>query len=458
MATAASAVASAAITPWKARPLLPSPFVSYRFTKLRFYRSVANGEKRQLLLCLDAVDKIPGTETFGLDYDTAIEANAIICGNRFDGRLARILSDGSCDHTLVKRPSNGIILSGDYCFCIPQLPQIDDCSVPPVWDYPVVKEFRDWSFPMSIPSRWANSHFEFRPESGACCLTFSTYSTEEAHLIPDAEALWFSENQMASYGGNIGSEANTLTLRADIHRCLDTTRFTFVPKGSNNTVVCHFLVAQNTGGSGELFYNYHDVPISAREKASEFLFARFAYSIFKLPLTVCYIKAGSGKFKILVRGEEKVMTPPEMNAKWGPFAGARPNNSSSKRARTTTPATSAKDGGGDDSDGSDHDAWQPTAMDPTDVQERHRQLDDWLTALPEQQDDDVETPQQPVPSKLSPTLQPRPDAADAAVADTFQVPVMGSIENLQLLPASKRHRPPQPAAEQSRSREAKKEN
>jgi hypothetical protein len=453
--TSTSITASATIPPWKARPLATDPFISYGFTKLNFYRPNTNGDL-QLLLSLDAVDKIPYTEIFGLDYDTAIEANAIICGNRFDGRLARMMPDESCDVTLMMKPSNGILPPGNYYFCIPQQPQLQKNNeiVPPIWDYPVVKEFRDWMFPRPIPYRWANAQFEFRSSpSTPCCLTFNTYSTDEAHLIPDAEIRWFSENKMGSYGGNIGSEQNTITLRTDIHRCLDNARFTFIPKGSSRTVVCHFLVATTKSGSGELFHNYHDVPISVINKSQHFLFARFAYSLFKLSLTVCYIKTGSGIFKILIKDEEKTMTAPEMNAKWGPFAGVRSSNSR-KRPSTTAPDGSAKDSG--DGNGSDIDIWQPTTMNPTEVQERSRQLDDWLMALPEQQDDgDVKILPQTGPNKLPSTPKPRPSAA---MADIVQMPILGSVENLQPSPASKHLQPLQSAANQQSSREAKKEN
>jgi hypothetical protein len=449
------ATAPSAIPPWEARPHVPNPFISYNFAKLNFYRPEgAKGKQGQLLLTLDAVDKIPGTEIFGLDYDTAIEANAIICGNRFDGRLARMMPDGSCDITLVVKPSHGILLPDNYYFCIPEQPQspqlqIDNEQVPGVWDYPVVKEFRDWIFPKPIPSRWANCQYKYlAPTPGTtCCLTFNTYSTDEAHLIPDSEICWFSENEMTAHGGGIRSEQNTMTLRTDIHRCLDNARFAFIPKGNDNTVICHFLVARNKTGSSELFHNYHDVPISIIDKAPQFLFARFAYSIFKLPSTVIFIKGGSKEYKILVKGEEKIMTASQMNPRWGPFFSARYSNSS-KRARTTAPDKSAEDSGDDRSDG-DKDSWLPTAMNPTELQERHRQLDDWLVTLPEQ-DDDVEIPPQPGPSRLSPTLQLEPDAA---VTETVQTPILGSIGNIQLEPASKGHQP-----QQRRSRETQKEN
>lgn len=400
MATTSSSAAAPAAAPalTTPRPLLPDPYVPHDLENVQVIRPDGDENMGRLLLVLAALDKIPGTDIFGLDYDTAIEACAINCGNRFDGRLACMMPDGSCDRALVKRPANGLLLPGRYCFFTPEQPQVDDESVPPVWDYPVVKEFRDWSFPQTLPFRWANAKYEFRPSlcpspGPSCCLTFSTYSTDEAHLIPNIEVSWFNENQMFLFDGGIGSVHNILALRTDLHRQFDKAHFAFIPKHSTNTMVCHFLTTKHDTG-GELVRDYHNVPMSVTDNVRQFFFARFAWSIFKQPLVLGGLKMSSREFKILVKSKEVVMKPSEMNPNWGPTAGAGASSSSKRRRATTTTADDgAKDsidsseGGSSSSSGGGgyQDAWHPTPMDPADAEARYRQLDDWLVTLPEQQ-------------------------------------------------------------------------
>jgi hypothetical protein len=61
--------------------------------------------------------------------------------------------------------------------------------------------------------------------------------TDVAHIVPLAEEVWFNKYDMIRCGNKhtslrpgVNDDANTMLLRADLHRSLDKRRFTFLPK------------------------------------------------------------------------------------------------------------------------------------------------------------------------------------------------------------------------------------
>lgn len=112
----------------------------------------------------------------------------------------------------------------------------------------------------------------------------SGYSTalEVAHLVPFHEQEWFSRNRMSHYNNDrtldasniLRDQNNAILLRADLHQAFDHRRFAFFPKNESSFVV-HIL--EHTPDLGPLF---HNTQVDICKASIEFLFARFAWSIF----------------------------------------------------------------------------------------------------------------------------------------------------------------------------------
>lgn len=201
-------------------------------------------------------------------------------------------------------------------------------SQTPPAPYPVVPSFRDWRFPHEqLPSEWSSSHQppppppKPAPNSALpapthvvplpaapppCCVTALRTGVERCHLVPQAGLLkeWFISNAMAQYASDpargIADMANIAVMRSDIHSMFDASRFAIVPKPSagSSTPSAGSSASVSTGstsyalavhvlneGFDELTPLYHNVSIqssSADVFGSEFLFARFALSLFPL--------------------------------------------------------------------------------------------------------------------------------------------------------------------------------
>jgi HNH endonuclease len=112
-------------------------------------------------------------------------------------------------------------------------------------------------------------------------MTLNEESVKMAHLVPVSQRQWFDINEMALYTRSTGTDKmkhpmNMIKLRSDIHTIFDAKRFTIVPKEKLLTV--HTF---NEMAISEVFRLYHNVPIQQFEAGVEFLFARFAYTIFE---------------------------------------------------------------------------------------------------------------------------------------------------------------------------------
>ena len=115
---------------------------------------------------------------------------------------------------------------------------------------------------------------------------------EVAHLCPQIETDWFKSNGMFRYvsqttrqgSRTINDPANCLLLRADLHRGFDKLDFVFVPK--DDDVLATHVVERNP----EFQVLYHNARLHQTGAAPEFLFARFAYTIF--PSLACFLQLG----------------------------------------------------------------------------------------------------------------------------------------------------------------------
>jgi hypothetical protein len=112
---------------------------------------------------------------------------------------------------------------------------------------------------------------------------------EVAHVVPQSQSSWFNRNQMHSYIDDprrstdaVADASNALLLRSDLHFAFDQQKFVFVPKAPSDSglpeLVTHIMVY-----SREHRQLYHNAKLhSIHGVRKEFLFARFAWTIFPL--------------------------------------------------------------------------------------------------------------------------------------------------------------------------------
>ena len=218
--------------------------------------------------------------------------------------------------------------------------------------WPVVPTFQEYRFPDTLPDIWsrcASMHVEIASSSSQsatsvavrardirCKVTGWEDGTEVAHLVPDHERKWFLSNNMSRYNEEntldpenlLRDPNNLLLLRSDIHTQFDDRKLVFFPKAPG-TYVIHMLKP-----SKETLPLYHNTTIDLASCAIEFLFARFAWSIFpalsgflswpdRTRLVVCTDKN---------TGERKATESTSITL--SPLVSASRSSSPSKRSRT----------------------------------------------------------------------------------------------------------------------------
>jgi hypothetical protein len=184
--------------------------------------------------------------------------------------------------------------------------------------YPIFPSFDHWAFPHGkLPSVWkldiprAAEHPTPRQSTLneailsrdiRCRITNHIEGTECAHLVPRSESLWFQQNLMSLYGKQprpgcepVDNPRNAILLRSDIHTSFDYKRFAFVPKPklaecSTGSVayVTHIFCSPEPHELTALYHNVAVQPLTG--VAPEYLFARFAWTIFQFVST--FLQAG----------------------------------------------------------------------------------------------------------------------------------------------------------------------
>lgn len=148
---------------------------------------------------------------------------------------------------------------------------------------------------MTAPS---NIEIYLRVHDGNLCrVTGYGDAVDKAHIVPDMESQWFDWNYMSRYihnhlleeGETLLDIRNLILLRSDVHRVFDGQILAFVPKSAGQaadsseptalpSLVTHFL-----GPTSALHRLYHNITLhELSDVCPEFLFARFAWSLFPL--------------------------------------------------------------------------------------------------------------------------------------------------------------------------------
>lgn len=133
-----------------------------------------------------------------------------------------------------------------------------------------------------------------------CRVTAFESGTQVAHLIPNHERQWFLSNSMDIWNidrtldtDNLLRDAsNAVLLRSDIHSAFDQRQFVFFPKDTEGFAL-HML--EPTSDIGQL---YHNTRVRIHQCSLEFLYTRFAWSIFP---SLAGFLSRPGKSRLVVR-------------------------------------------------------------------------------------------------------------------------------------------------------------
>ncbi|KAI0130898.1 hypothetical protein F4814DRAFT_404152 [Daldinia grandis] len=180
--------------------------------------------------------------------------------------------------------------------------------------YPVTLNFMNWVFPKKdIPKPWkshehvayasdpvdsetANAHIE------PCIISGNGNAVDCAHVIPRICKRWYIENNMHRYiTGAKGSKPfdsyhNTFPLRPDIHRQFDYSHLTLVPKRDESNsykLAIHVLMPPGRSNNFDLqvIEQYHNhVCRAIKGVPPEYLFVRFAWSLFNSMVLVLFLR------------------------------------------------------------------------------------------------------------------------------------------------------------------------
>ncbi|KAI6350689.1 hypothetical protein MCOR25_010472 [Pyricularia grisea] len=249
-----------------------------------------------------------------LDYDLALVCCYILAAVNWDKGYLAVKQQSSL-FKKVQRPSDGLLCGREYFFCL------EDVAVSE--KYPIVHSFHNWRFPHNnLPPQWARLDVpEYRPpqllkgpsvimvRDGSCRISGFTNAVELAHLIPVKEKEWFTSNGMSRYCRHTTSihqimsdDRNILLLRSDLHHLFKTRRIALVPKlvdmdtSLPPQLLGHILEPRASTQLIPLYHNRFLQHVQGLSK--EFLFARFAWSLFtneRIPFV-----AWSGIFNIFV--------------------------------------------------------------------------------------------------------------------------------------------------------------
>ena len=189
--------------------------------------------------------------------------------------------------------------------------------------YPIVKEFSTFKFPDRIPDHWYDTRPSARLRRGMGAASASDMSVHVvnrdqhctmtkrafcaffhivlmssvlirwtvmivnrcAHLIPKAEAAWFTANEMNVYSienqkAGVDTHTNGISLRDDVRRCLDACAFVFFPVHGSDKFMAYFV---DDGYWPDYTEAFHRRLVTIHPSvAVEFIYARFAYNVIKL--------------------------------------------------------------------------------------------------------------------------------------------------------------------------------
>ncbi|KAI2778998.1 hypothetical protein F4815DRAFT_222234 [Daldinia loculata] len=252
----------------------------------------------------------------GLDYDLVIYACCIVAGNAWPLEMKN-------QKRIDKRPDGGK-LGYVYLSRSKKPNEQEAIARPNNVHYPFTPTFDHWIFPHGdLPPPWQkvaisqpactaglsdDSRQATLTRDQTCRITNSYTALERAHIIPSSANRWYRANAMGLYTGPMGIDSmeNSMALRRDVHHLWDKNmEIILLPKERENKyhLVSHALKPTRVTFK-EIKKQYHNLECQdLYEIRREYLFARFAWSIFHAN-TVTIHKAGKGPYKLLLSVED----------------------------------------------------------------------------------------------------------------------------------------------------------
>ncbi|KAI0843793.1 hypothetical protein F5Y00DRAFT_250221, partial [Daldinia vernicosa] len=223
-------------------------------------------------------------------------------------------------------PDDGILPVGAYYLHDPLFATDEESP------YPVTPNFHHWEFPHdNVPSLWLEGHgiqpnpshlYAISPgtfrdkvlvRDESCRMTLARGGVEQAHWVPISADDWFNDNTMKRYHSEetavgVRDVANTILLRSDVHKIWDSKDMTFVPKRRPDGtcgLVMHMLSALHAGARQEKLELWHNrQPHTLYGIRPEFVFARFAWTIFNNRLFCIFNSKRPQGWRIRVREDD----------------------------------------------------------------------------------------------------------------------------------------------------------
>ncbi|KAI1406800.1 hypothetical protein F5Y13DRAFT_176313 [Hypoxylon sp. FL1857] len=206
--------------------------------------------------------------------------------------------------------------------------------------YPIVPHFNHWKFPDTLPISWralrpnvpapvpsTSGTNVSRPRTPSaydsdrtpCPLTGQVTTLESSHILPQTTKTFIKNNDMRRFLSSDKSKAthlnpsNKIYFREDVHTLWDANALVFVPKPDSSNenrsrLVCHVLnpPGKSVDSDLEIHTLYHNIPILQIRNPLEFLFARFAWSLFTSSVIVLFADDdGKTKYSVLLRDGKK---------------------------------------------------------------------------------------------------------------------------------------------------------
>ncbi|KAH8701326.1 hypothetical protein GQ44DRAFT_732977 [Phaeosphaeriaceae sp. PMI808] len=288
-------------------PSIPQPLRRWQI----FFRHPGYDDSNNVLFKLYAMDtdtdgshntEQDGSQALGIPglyAQFALDACAVIAGNRTDGWLSTLRDPDDARKAQIDAAS--ILHARNYYFHLDRENGTDDDSGSDE-PYPIVPTFREWRFPHDrIPAHWqqlspnaapldsifspSNLTTALQIRDGSCRISGHREGLQVAHIVPQAELDWWKGNDMSRYNlgpvDTLDDTANAMFLRADLHINFDKSRFIFIPKpsgdGSGMRLRLHLFEP-----SAEYEHFYHNRELHTSAVGVEMLYARFAWSLFPL--------------------------------------------------------------------------------------------------------------------------------------------------------------------------------
>ncbi|KAJ9622159.1 hypothetical protein H2204_011666 [Knufia peltigerae] len=243
--------------------------------------------KERILILHPGYDRIllllPRLDAGGFHHETIRIACGILVNNSWDGFFS-LGRRGEDPVPLTEK----ILKGGKYYFQTSR--SLDDLN------YAITPNFGHWRFPyQNLPPSWhdissdlSSSEQSSQPYpfgSDSCRITLFEDGVEDAYLIPRAERHWFNSNlglytNTTTRADKLQHPDNMIRLRSDIHKIFDAKVFTIVPIEGRLVVSC--LNAMPRSQTAQIYHGVEIHQIENRDLLGEFLFARFAYTIFEL--------------------------------------------------------------------------------------------------------------------------------------------------------------------------------